>query len=200
MARLKFYAMERELFKAETAFRLTDDCARKLLKQLCRHYHLKSITVDFPRRERNGNFWSEELCISLPHNASLELVCHEFAHYLEQVNGKHKVKYHTKLFLSTLKKVIKYANKYLPSSFRLIGYMRRVLLMNCQRLLCLAPLAYIIWWFYTLFAWLIPSLSSPISEIVNATWWGIISVILFLVGGIIVLVIAFIAFFIILLV
>ena len=71
--------------------------------------------------------------------------------------------------------------------------------MRSLRLLCLLPLAYIIWWFYALFTWLIPSLSTPISDIANATWWSVISVILFLVGGIIVLVIAFIAFFVILL-
>ena len=70
--------------------------------------------------------------------------------------------------------------------------------MNLMKLSALLPLAYIIWWFYALFTWLIPSMSVPIGDIVHATWWGIISTILFLTGGIFLLIICFIVFLIIL--
>ncbi len=71
--------------------------------------------------------------------------------------------------------------------------------MNYARLFCLIPLAYIVWWFYKLFTWIVPAASGSIGEIGNATWIQIISIVLFCSLGIIVLIVAFIAFFIILL-
>ena len=70
--------------------------------------------------------------------------------------------------------------------------------MNLGKLWVLAPLAYILWWFYELFTWLIPSLSTPIGEIANATWWGIISAALFLTLGIFTLIVCFIMLYVIL--
>lgn len=71
-----------------------------------------------------------------------------------------------------------------------------IIRFNPWRFLVLIPLAYIVWWFYSLFFWLIPSLNVPIADVVHATWWGIISVILYLTLGIFALVIAFILVFI----
>jgi len=71
--------------------------------------------------------------------------------------------------------------------------------MSWVRLLCLIPLAYIVWWFYELLAWIIPVASEPIAGLANATWLQLILVILFFSLGIIALIIAFIAFFVILL-
>jgi hypothetical protein len=71
--------------------------------------------------------------------------------------------------------------------------------MNYARLLSLLPLAYIVWWFYELITWIIPAASGSVSGIVNASWIELICIILFFSGGLVLLIIAFIAFFIILL-
>jgi hypothetical protein len=74
---------------------------------------------------------------------------------------------------------------------------------NIDRLFALFPLAYIVWWFYALalVTWLIPAANMPIGNIGNiahATWWNLISVVLFLTGGIVLLIICFAIFFMIL--
>jgi len=70
--------------------------------------------------------------------------------------------------------------------------------MEWGRLLALLPLAYIIWWFYTLFAIIIPWLSTAIGETLSMTWLQIVGVILFFMIGIPVLIIVVFVFFMIL--
>lgn len=62
------------------------------------------------------------------------------------------------------------------------------------KLWALLPLAYIVFWFYLLITWAIPALSVPIKDIVNATWWQGISMVLFWIG-VVPLFFAFVAFY-----
>lgn len=64
--------------------------------------------------------------------------------------------------------------------------------MQLYRLLALFPLAYIILWFYALFAWAIPTLSTQLS---NVTLGTIGAIVIFFTGGIIVLLITIFLFF-----
>lgn len=66
--------------------------------------------------------------------------------------------------------------------------------MNYARLLSILPLAYIVWWFYELITWIVPAASGSVSGIVNTTWIELICIILFFSGGLILLIIAFVAF------
>ena len=63
------------------------------------------------------------------------------------------------------------------------------------KLLALLPLAYIVWWFYTLATWLIPIFNTSVTHI-NWTLGLIIGIPLFLIGGIFLLIVCcmFIAF------
>lgn len=61
--------------------------------------------------------------------------------------------------------------------------------MDYGRLLALPAIAYIIWWFYALFTWLIP--------VWNVSWnaltlWTIVGGLVFIIGGGIILIVALI--------
>jgi hypothetical protein len=68
--------------------------------------------------------------------------------------------------------------------------------------LCVLPLIYVVAWFYFLITWLIPILNVPFSQygshFASFSLWTIISIVLFLVPGIILLIIAVVLFFMIL--
>jgi len=53
----------------------------------------------------------------------------------------------------------------------------------------IAPLAYIIFWFYALVAWIIPTWNVTLGDILSLTLWSIIGSILFFVPGIILLIV-----------
>lgn len=56
--------------------------------------------------------------------------------------------------------------------------------MNPIRLICLFPLAYIVAWFYYLITWLIPLLNTPFNELASASLWTLfIAPMVFLTGG-----------------
>jgi hypothetical protein len=67
--------------------------------------------------------------------------------------------------------------------------------MEWGRLLALLPLAYIIWWFYTLFIVIIPWLNIAIGETLSSmTWLQIVGIVFFFSLGIVGLIFAFIFF------
>ena len=53
----------------------------------------------------------------------------------------------------------------------------------------IAPLAYIIFWVYALFTWIIPTWNVTLGDILSLTLWSIIGSILFFVPGIILLIV-----------
>ena len=66
--------------------------------------------------------------------------------------------------------------------------------MNAYKLICLAPLVYIVWWFWTLIATIIPTYSQPLNQLGEITVWFIVGTTLFLTLGVALLIIAIASF------
>ena len=66
--------------------------------------------------------------------------------------------------------------------------------MSLRRLISLISLAYIVWWFYTLIATIIPTYSQPLNQLGEITVWFIVGTTLFLTLGVALLIIAIAGF------
>jgi len=103
--RLVFYLKERQLYPKAFQTKIDDDVAKILVKKLFRHFYkieakgCKKIRFYGNRGSGNYGWWN----ITLSHNPSIGLICHEVAH--------RKFKKHTKRMMKFIGRLVDYCIK-----------------------------------------------------------------------------------------
>ena len=104
---LKFYFVEKQLFREEYDIKVTDKEAVKICKKLARHFKFYISKIRFYGYKRG--FVNAYGIIRLPHNPSIGIICHECAHLLEY--EKYHNFRHNKKLLNIMKRFINYCRK-----------------------------------------------------------------------------------------
>lgn len=105
--RLTFYANERKLFPTEFSMKVEDRTAEKIVSKIARHFKFKIFRIGFRGNKGSGHAWYDE--ITLSHNPSIAVICHELAH--SHNKQKYGNMYHNKKLLRTMTRFIEYCRK-----------------------------------------------------------------------------------------
>lgn len=105
---LKFYAEERKRFPEAFQRKVADKHVQLIVNKLVRHFKISNHTVgvDF-YGNRAGHAYYRYL--TLPHNPSFGLICHELAHILHM--RKHGKSRHNKKLMQIIKRLVNYCKK-----------------------------------------------------------------------------------------
>ena len=110
MTYLKFYQKEQVLYAEAYNEVLDYESARIVFEKLRRHYKFKSMMLEFVSGSR-GRCYStwHGYRIQLPFGASVGLLCHEFAHALNDKKGYKRG--HNKRLMRTLGSLVNYCKR-----------------------------------------------------------------------------------------
>ena len=111
----KAYDWERATWPKFCEIKIDRKQAGKYVKKLVRHFKTKPVEIDYDGWDRSGGqYFGWERMIKLPKETNLGTVIHEFAHHLTR--GKFGAgMHHNRKFKKTLKRVYRYAERWLKT-------------------------------------------------------------------------------------
>lgn len=116
---MKYYSKENEVFKEYTLLKVNSQRdVEVIVRKLCRHYKYRPIPVTFTKRRPDSGSFRYTCKGGFPtrlnfHKSvfSIEVICHEVAHYFDFMKDRYRVKAHTKKHWTWLKRLLKYCEK-----------------------------------------------------------------------------------------
>lgn len=118
---LAAYHWERQAYPEFRKIKFPKARAMFYIKKLARHFKTSCPELSNINKRGGGHYrpgsWGNGW-IALPPNPSLGLVCHEYAHHLDNLRNPDTKQWHGKSFKRELKRVYTFAKRYLPQENR----------------------------------------------------------------------------------